>query len=212
MPDSDMGVPAQDNASNNATTTYTTQSSAAPVPTTAPPPAPQPPPAPVQDSGGMEAELAKWKAMAQKHEGQAKVNAQAAKELEALRQQSMSDQERAVAEAKKVGRKEALFEVGGKLVTSELRATAAGRLDDKAIAAITGTLNVAAFLDGDGQVDSAAVAAFVDSIAPAPSEPPPDPRFPDFNAQSGGARTAPQPLGDTDGLLGAIKRLTGSPN
>lgn len=205
MPDNDMGVPAPDSA--------TTQSSAAPVPTTAPPPAPQPPPAPAaQSSADKEDELAKWKAMAQKHEGQAKVNAQAAKELEALRQQSMSDQERAVAEAKKVGRKEALFEVGGKLVTSELRATAAGRLDDKAIAAITGTLNVAAFLDGDGQVDSAAVAAFVDSIAPAPTEPPPDPRFPDFNAQGGGARGAPQPLGDTDGLLGAIRKLTGSQN
>jgi hypothetical protein len=65
----------------------------------------------------------------------------------------MSDQEKAVEEAKKAGRSEALTETGGKLVKAEVRAALAGRMGDDQIAALVEGLNAANFLTEDGDVD-----------------------------------------------------------
>lgn len=112
------------------------------------------------------AEAEKWQALARKHEDRAKANATAAKELEELRKSAMSEQERAVAEAKAAGRTEALAETGSKLVTAEFRAAAAGRLDDDQLATLLEDLNLPGFLTDAGEVDQAKVARVVEAIAP----------------------------------------------
>lgn len=112
------------------------------------------------------AEAEKWQALARKHEDRAKKNATAEKELEELRKQAMTDQERAVAEAKAQGRTETLAEMGSKLVLAEFRAVAAGRLDDDQLTTLLENLNVTGLLTDAGDVDQAKVARVVDGIAP----------------------------------------------
>jgi hypothetical protein len=111
-------------------------------------------------------EVEKWKTQSRKHEERSKANADAAKELEKIRASSMSETEKAVAEAKVQARLEALVEVGGKLATAELRAVAAGRIDDEQLSTLIENLDVTRFLDDDGEVDSEKVKKFVDGIAP----------------------------------------------
>lgn len=153
-----------------------------------------------------EAEAERWKASSRRHEGSAKANADAAKQLETLRQQNMTETERAVAEAEQRGRMAALREVGGELVKAELRATATGVLDAKAVDVLVSGLNVAAFLNEDGTVDKASVAAFVKGIAPTKESAATDPRFPDLG--QGNRNTA---LNDQDPLLRDIKRMLNVP-
>lgn len=114
------------------------------------------------------AEVDKWKALARKHEDQAKANKAAAKELEAVKAASMSDQEKAVAEAVAKARSETLLEVGGQLAAAQIRVAAAGRLADEQVDTLLDTVNLAKFLTDDGTVDVARVQAFVDGIAPKP--------------------------------------------
>lgn len=108
----------------------------------------------------------------------AQANAQAAKELEAFKQATMSETEKAIAEAKAEGRMEALREGGGKLVAAEIRAAAAGRLTQKQLDALLDGTNLAAFVDDDGEVDRAKVSKYVEGIAPA--EAPRNSGFPDL--------------------------------
>lgn len=145
------------------------------VATTAPPP-------PTSDTD-WKAEAEKWKTMAQKHESKWKAAAPAVKELETLRQQSMSETEKAVAAAKAEGRAQALAEVGGQLVTAQIRGMAQGRLAPKALDAMIERLDVRAFLGDDGTVDHDAIASFVESIAPpapTPDESGDNQRWPDL--------------------------------
>lgn len=112
----------------------------------------------------LQAEVDKWKATSRKHEDRAKANAAAQKELDAVKAASMSDQEKAVALAVAQARAEAFAEVGGQLVDAAVRAAVAGRGID-ADALLDG-LDRSRFLD-DGQVDQAAITAWVDRIVPA---------------------------------------------
>lgn len=116
------------------------------------------------------AESDKWKDLARKHEERAKANASASKELETLRQQSMSDQEKAVAQAKAEGMAEGLAAGAAKVVAAEIRAAAAGRMTGEQLQALLEGINLVAFIGTDGEVDEAKVARFVDGIAPAPDE------------------------------------------
>lgn len=120
------------------------------------------------ESSDLTAEVEKWKALAQKHEGRAKQNATAARELETLRQSAMSDQEKAVSAAKAEGRTEALREAGTRLVDAEVRAAAAGRNVDTD--ALLEGLDRTKFLDDDGEPDRDAITAWIDRIAPAEQE------------------------------------------
>lgn len=87
----------------------------------------------------------------------------AAEELERLKVATMSESERAVAEAKAQGRKDALAEVNGKLLRSEIKATATGKLADPAdAAALLGDLD--RFLDKDGEPDSKAITSAIDAL------------------------------------------------
>lgn len=121
-----------------------------------------------QDGGGdttdWKAEAEKWQSQARKHEDRWKQNATAAKELEELKKRSMSDQEKAVAEAKNAGQAEAMKVYGRRLVDAEVRAAVADRQVD--VDALLDGLDRSRFLGEDGEPDSKAIKAWVDRIAP----------------------------------------------
>ena len=121
-------------------------------------------PATGDNSQDLKSELEKWKSQARKHEERAKANAAAAKELDVLRQQSMSDQEKAVATARSEAADEARRTYGGRLVAAEMRVAAAGRSVD--VDALLEGIDPARFLGDDGEPDRAAVAAWVERVAP----------------------------------------------
>lgn len=110
-------------------------------------------------------EVAKWKALARKHEDRAKANEAAKKELEKLQAASMTEQEKAIAEAKAAARTEALAEFGTSLVDAEFKAASAGRELD--LPALLENLDRTKFLGADGKPDAARIGEFVSKLAPA---------------------------------------------
>lgn len=128
------------------------------------------------------AEADKWKAMARKHEDRAKENGAAARELEKLREASLSEAEKAVAEAEKRGRTAALTEVGQRIAAAEIKAALTGVVADPA--AVVDDLNLAKFVTADGDVDAKAVTALKDRYAAL------IPKVADLKQ---GARSAPPP-------------------
>lgn len=110
-----------------------------------------------------DAEIEKWKALARKHEGRAKENSKAQKELDELRKQSMSDQEKAVEEARDAGRQEATASLAQKLAAAELRAALTGLVENPS--EIVEDLNLAKFVGDDGEVDTDKVNALKEKYA-----------------------------------------------
>lgn len=147
--------------------------------------------------------LAKANREAANYRTKAQANAQAARELEQVRQSSMTEQEKAVAQAKAEARTEALREAGGRLVAAEVRAAAAGRLDDKQLSTLLDGLNVAAFVSEDGEVDAKRIGQFVDGIAPKNTTTGAPTGFPDLGQGARGLNT-----GDGD-MNAAIRRSLG---
>lgn len=88
-------------------------------------------------------------------------------QLEELQRSAMTDQEKAIDDAKATARAEALTEVGSKIAAAEFKAAAAGRFDDATMKTLLAGLDLKAFLDDTGDVDPTKVQTFVDSIAPA---------------------------------------------
>lgn len=113
----------------------------------------------------------KWKALSRENERKWKA---ASKELEDLRKSQMTDQEKALEDAKTEGRKAALSEVGTKLAKAEIRvqATKAG------IDVPTDYLDLSRFLGDDGETDSEKVKEFVKSLAKNSKK---DPEFPQLD-------------------------------
>lgn len=123
-------------------------------------PAPTPPPA-----GGTEPD---WKTEARKWEQRAKENKGAADELEKLRAANMSEQEKAVKAAKDEGRTAAFAEAAPKIAQARLEAAAARAGVD--LGDFAEYLDVAKFVDSDGEVDDKAIKAAVakfSKLAPA---------------------------------------------
>lgn len=84
-------------------------------------------------------------------------------ELEKLKSESMSATEKAIAEAKAQGRKEALVTANQRLLRAEIRANAAGKMADPGdAAALLGDLD--GFLDASGEPDSKAIAKAIDDL------------------------------------------------
>jgi len=83
--------------------------------------------------------------------------------LSALQQQGMTDQEKAVAEAKAAGKAEAIKDAGLRVAAAEFRALAAGRLADPDAA--LELLNLAPFVNDEGEVDKKALAKMVEKLA-----------------------------------------------
>lgn len=80
-------------------------------------------------------------------------------ELEKVRQAGLSDQEKAVAEARAAGATEATAAAGPRLVRAEFRAAAAGRLDKDTLAAYLEDVDLTKFLGEDGEPDVKAIEA-----------------------------------------------------
>jgi hypothetical protein len=152
------------------------------------------------------AEAEKWKTLARKHEERAKANQNAAKELESLRQSQMTEQERAVAEAKALARTETLKEIGAHLVIAEFRAQSAGRLTPEQVAELVEDLDMTKYLTESGEVDAERVTKKVAALAPQPTEPT-APTWPDLG--QGARDTSTLALND-DGLTDALMRKVGA--
>lgn len=101
-----------------------------------------------------------WKAESRKWEKRAKDNHT---ELETLRQQNMSEQEKAVSEAEKKGRTAAASEYGLKLANAEFRAAVAAAGIDLGEAAEL--IDVGRFVGDDGEVNVAAIKSAVTKLS-----------------------------------------------
>jgi hypothetical protein len=125
----------------------------------------------------VEQQAAYWKHQARKHETMIKSLGNIdelrtkAGEYEALLNTTRTDQERAVAEARKTAAAEATAaarkQYGGLLVDAQITAATAGRLDDRQRSTLLSGLDRSRFLTDTGEVNADALAEFVDGIAPA---------------------------------------------
>lgn len=88
-------------------------------------------------------------------------------ELEELRRSKMSDNERAIADAKAEGRKSALAEIGPKAVESAFNLILPSDMPETEKAEILGVIDLNKFLTSDNEVDTAKVKAHAARIAPA---------------------------------------------
>lgn len=128
------------------------------------PPTPSAPPAADQGGqpSGASGDETDWKALARQWEKRAKENKGAIDELAKLREQNMSEQEKAVAAAEKAGRTAAAAEYAAKLAGAEFRAALAGARIELGDA--KDLIDVTQFVDGD-KVDTAAIEAAVKKLA-----------------------------------------------
>jgi len=110
-----------------------------------------------------QAEETDWKALARQWEKRAKANSKASEELEALRKQSMTEQEKAVAAARVEGQAEAAKSFGKRLAAAELKSA----VKDKGIdlSEVEEFLKVDHFVDENGEVDAKAIKAAVEKFA-----------------------------------------------
>jgi len=119
----------------------------------------------------LNSEVEKWKALSRKNEAQAKANAQAAKELEALKQASLSDQERLIETTKAETRQAVRLEYASKLAEAELKSALNGKvLEGNSIL----NFDKSNFIDENGDVDSTAIQAWVEAHTKTAEVPLPD--------------------------------------
>lgn len=160
------------------------------------------------DTTDWKAEAEKAKALQRKWEDRAKANSGAAKELEELRKASMSDQEKAVADAVALARTQTLAEVGSHLAAAEVRVAAAGRLDDAQLGTLLDSIDLTRFILDDGSVDTDKVKALVDGIAPSQAPTDTDP-FAGLDLGQG-SRSDPKSVAlNSDELLKAVMDKVG---
>ena len=128
-----------------------------------------------------EQQAAYWRYHARKWEARANATKdyeQVKKQLADLQAATMTEQQRAIAEAEERGRRAALAEAGSALVEQFMRAALAGRKTEAEITALIGPLDRNYFLSADGlSVDTGKVTAWAESVAPstpatAPAAPP----------------------------------------
>jgi len=120
------------------------------------------------------------------------------KELQQVRQSSMTDADKAVAEAKAAGRTEAVGEFGKRLARTEFDAVAGRRNPDFDTASALEWVDLGRFVGDDGEPDSKAIKAAVERLVPTPEGGPP--------SFDGGARTSATPAKDMNDIL---RRATG---
>ncbi|MFE5309709.1 hypothetical protein [Isoptericola sp. NPDC056605] len=116
-----------------------------------------------------------WRHKARKHEGRAGKYADydaIKKERDELKAATQTDAEKAIdqakADAKAEGKAEAQREHLPRLVTSEFKVAAAGRIPSEKLATILAPLDLTKFLTADGgEVDTDKVQQYVDGLAPA---------------------------------------------
>ncbi len=119
----------------------------------------------------LSSEVEKWKALSRKNEAQAKANAQAAKELESLKQASLTEQERLIETTKAETRQAVRLEYASKLADAELKSALNGKvLEGNSILAF----DKSQFIDDNGDVDSTAIHAWVEAHSKTAEMPLPD--------------------------------------
>lgn len=129
-----------------------------------------------------------WKAMARKWEKLAKQNSRAADELDKVRQQSMTEQEKAVAQARKEGEQAALVTAGKRLAAAEFRAAVASKGLNLGEAAEL--IDTTRFVDDKGDVDEQAIKQAVAKLAKLAPKGPPSSSGGDFGGGNGGGAPA----------------------
>jgi hypothetical protein len=142
-------------------------------------------------------ETEKWKNLARKHEERAKANAKAAAELEELKKSMLTDQEKAIEEARRETRQQTRAEYTTKLVDAKLETSLNGRiLDANAVL----SFEKSQFITDDGDVDEDAISNWVESNTKTP-----DTVYPDLaQGQRGSA-----PALNSDPLLADLKSKLG---
>ena len=115
------------------------------------------------------------------------------KEMAQVRQSSMSEGEKAVAEAKAAGRTEAVTEFGKRLARTEFDALAGRRNPDFDTASALEYIDLSRFVGEDGEPDAKAIKAAVERLVPAPAGGPP--------SFDGGARTSASAKGDMNKII-----------
>lgn len=116
------------------------------------------------------AEAEKWQALARKHEQRAKDNAEKAKGYDELRASQMSEQEKAVEQAKAEARAEAFRATAPERVRLAFEAIAKDRLTSEQIDEFLEDVDTTKYLTEDGAVDRERVTKKVDALAPAKDE------------------------------------------
>lgn len=154
MPDEETTSPAPDTDSAQLDTTAATETGVSADEDQA------------EDTTTEESEVDYWKRRARENEKRSKDNH---RELERLKRESMSEQERAIAEARDQARAEVLRETSGQLVDAEIRSAAVNRPVN--VDALLDSLDRSKFVDDEGNVDRQAVTTWLDQLAPAQTEP-----------------------------------------
>lgn len=126
-------------------------------------------------------------------------------ELVKLRQQTMTDQEKAVEAARSEGKTEALKMLGSAKVESAFAIAANGRIETDSLRILLQGLNHTAFLSDDGTVDEDSVATFIDGIAPKPD---PNRRVDLGQGARPGGKHGPGGSQSADPLTNALTALT----
>lgn len=122
----------------------------------------------------------------------------ATSELEKVRQSSMTETEKAAAEAESRGRAAATADFGKRLATSQFDALASKRNPTFDTSEMLGLIDLSRFVGDDGEPDEKAIAAAVEKLVPAAEG-----GVPNFD---GGPRaTPPAPAG----MNGLIRKATG---
>ncbi len=164
-------------------------------PSADPPPADPPKPATGEDALGDAGKKALDAMKAERNEAQRQLKTMQ-RELEQLRQQQMSESEKAIAEAEQRGRQTATVEVGQRLARAEFLAAAAKRNAEHDATSILDDLNLGKYVGDDGEPDVSAIGKAVERLIPAaaadprprgdaglgprPTAPPADPRLADL--------------------------------
>ncbi|WP_030747626.1 hypothetical protein [Streptomyces sp. NRRL F-5135] len=113
---------------------------------------------------GESSEVEKWKNLARKHEQRAKENADAARERDELKAANATDTEKAISEAVKKAVAEERSRGASMLARQVFLAGAVGRLDNPAD--VVEDVNLAKYIDANGDVDEDGLAKLIDRLAP----------------------------------------------
>lgn len=123
------------------------------------------------DDGDGDQDVAGLKSALQKERDARKTAAAEAKRLREenakLKKSTMSPDEQALEDAREAARAEERTKNAARLLAAEVRAAAAGRLDDEQRSTLLDGLDASKFLTDDGEVDTEKVKRLVDGLAPA---------------------------------------------
>lgn len=132
----------------------------------------QPQPATGEEALGDAGKQALDRMKAERNEAQKALKA-LQRELEEQRKASMTEAERAVAEAEERGRAAVRAEYGTRLAQTEFKAAAAARNPEYDVEKALKYVNLSSFLGEDGEPDSKAIAAAAADLIPAAGTPQP---------------------------------------